>query len=207
VHYAPHVLPDVATLECDLLACSTYKFYGPHGGVLWGKRALLDAIDAPRLEPAPQQAPERLETGTQNHEGIVGGAAAVDWLASLAGSQGSLRSRLEASYRDLHQRAGILFARLWQGLQRLDTVTLHGPPPDSPRTATVAFTVAGVAADRVAARLARRGCFVSHGDFYAATVIDRLGLGGDGLVRAGLAAYASAEEVDRLLEGVGSLTR
>ncbi len=207
VHFAPHVLPDVAALGCDLLACSTYKFYGPHGGILWGKRALLDAVDVPRLAPAPQEAPERLETGTQNHEGIIGGAAAVQWLASLAGASGPLRARLESSYRELHRRAGALFARLWDGLRAIDGVTVYGPAADTPRTATAAFTVAGVPAATVAARLARRGCFVSHGDFYAATVIDRLRLGGDGLVRAGLAAYATADEVDRLLEGVGSLRR
>ena len=72
VHYAPHVLPDVRALECDLLACSAYKFYGPHVGVLWGRRELLDRLDVPRSAPAPDTAPEKFETGTQNHEGIVG---------------------------------------------------------------------------------------------------------------------------------------
>ena len=84
VHYAPHALVDVAALGSDFLACSAYKFYGPHVGVLWGRQSLLDELDLPRLEPAPASAPENLETGTQNHEGIVGAAAAVEFLASLA---------------------------------------------------------------------------------------------------------------------------
>src|SRR5262249_44651745 len=81
VHYAPHRLVDVHVMDCDFLACSAYKFYGPHVGVLYGKRDLLQSLDVPKLRPAPDTAPERLETGTQNHEGIVGAAAAVDFLA------------------------------------------------------------------------------------------------------------------------------
>ncbi|MGH7680169.1 MAG: aminotransferase class V-fold PLP-dependent enzyme, partial [Gemmatimonadaceae bacterium] len=84
VHYAPHMLVDVARLDCDFLALSAYKFYGPHIGVLWGKQALIERLDLPKLDPAPDEAPERLETGTQNHEGIVGAGAAVAFLASLA---------------------------------------------------------------------------------------------------------------------------
>src|SRR5262249_58661281 len=84
VHYAPHQLVDVRAIDCDCLACSAYKFYGPHVGVLYGKRDLLQSLDVPKLRPAPDTAPERLETGTQNHEGIVGAAAAVDFLAMLA---------------------------------------------------------------------------------------------------------------------------
>src|SRR5258705_4664051 len=83
VHYAAHALPDVVAFDCDFLACSAYKFYGPHIGVLWGKRALIEQLDVPKLEPAPEESPERLETGTQNHEGIIGAGAAVDYLASL----------------------------------------------------------------------------------------------------------------------------
>ena len=83
LHYAPHVLVDVQALGCDLLACSAYKFYGPHEGFVWGRESLLASLDVPRLDPAPQEAPERLETGTQGHEGMIGSAAAVDFLASI----------------------------------------------------------------------------------------------------------------------------
>jgi cysteine desulfurase family protein (TIGR01976 family) len=205
VHLAPHHLPDVAALGADLLACSTYKFYGPHGGVLWGRRELLDRVDVPRLAPAPAEAPERLETGTQNHEAIVGGAAAVRWLAGLAGTTGALRTRLAEAYAGLESRAARLFRDLWEGIGALPGVTCWGPPPGTPRTATLAFTVKRVPSRRVAEMLAERGCFVSHGDFYAATVVERLGVAPDGLVRAGLAAYATAGEVDRLIDGVAAL--
>jgi cysteine desulfurase family protein (TIGR01976 family) len=208
VHSAPHVLPDVGAIGCDLLVCSAYKFYGPHIGVLWGRRALLDSLDAPRLEPAPDRAPERLETGTQNHEGIVGAGAAVDFLASLAGeTRGgqSRRSRLTRAYSTLFARGEALLERMWRGLDAIPGVTLFGPPPGQPRTPTVAFAVAGRASEDVARRLARRGVFVSHGDFYAATAIRRIGREADGVVRAGCACYTTAEEVDRLLEAVALL--
>ena len=97
VHFAPHQLVDVQDWGCDFLACSAYKFYGPHVGVLYGKRERLEALEVPKLAPAPDHVPDRLETGTQNHEGIVGAAAAVDYLASLAGEPagGDPRSRRE----------------------------------------------------------------------------------------------------------------
>ena len=206
VHYAPHALVDVAALGADFLACSAYKFYGPHLGVLWGRRSLIDELDLPRLAPAPQQSPERQETGTQNHEGMVGAAAAVDFLASLAGGP-TRRARLEATVAALHARGQALVERLWSGLRALPGVTVYGPPPGQPRTPTVAFTVRGTAPEAVARALAERAVFVSHGDFYALTVVARLGHADDGVVRAGCACYTTADEVDRLLDGVAALAR
>jgi len=104
VHYAPHALVDVKALGADLLACSSYKFYGPHAGVLWGRRELIEGLDVPKLRPAPEEPPFRLETGTQNHEGIVGTGAAVDFLASLAGG-GERRAALARTFDTLHARA------------------------------------------------------------------------------------------------------
>jgi cysteine desulfurase family protein (TIGR01976 family) len=206
VHHAPHALVDVAALGCDFLACSAYKFYGPHVGVLWGRADRVAALDVPKLDPAPDVGAERLETGTQNHEGIVGAAAAVDFLASVgAAAEGaSRRDRLRAAFASLHAAARPLVTRLWEGLSATDGVTVYGPPPDVPRTPTVSFTVHGVPSEAVATRLAERGVFVSHGDFYAATVAERLGAT-DGLVRAGCACYTTAEEVERLVEGVRAL--
>jgi cysteine desulfurase family protein (TIGR01976 family) len=206
VHYAPHELVDVAALGADFLACSAYKFYGPHVGVLWGRKALIEELDAPRLEPAPGYSPERLETGTQNHEGMVGAAAAVDFLASLAEGE-TRRQRLEAGFGMLHARGRELVERMWSGLRELPGVTLYGPRPGEPRTPTVAFTVRGMASEDVARALAERAVFVSHGDFYAATVVARLGHAVDGVVRAGCACYTTADEVDRLLDGVRRLAR
>jgi cysteine desulfurase family protein (TIGR01976 family) len=208
VHYAPHHLVDVNAIGCDFLACSAYKFYGPHIGVLWGKRQIIEALDAPRLDPAPQDSPERLETGTQNHEGIVGAAAAVDFLASLAAgvSGGSpRRDALRETFAALHSRGSELAFRLWDGLRSIDGVRVYGPSPSTPRTPTVSFTLAGATTDDVAVALANRGVFVSNGDFYAATVIERFGLVPGGLVRVGCSCYTTDDEVDRLLDGVRAL--
>jgi len=206
VHYAPHRLPDVGALGADFFVCSAYKFHGPHIGVLWGRRELLDRLDAPRLQPAGQRAPERFETGTLNHEGIVGAAAAVEWLAALTGGDGPPRERLVSAFTELELREDALARRLWQGLAAVEGVTLYGPPPGTPRTATVAFTLAGHSAEGVARALADEAVFTSHGDFYAQTAIRRLGLGSDGLVRAGCACYTTEDEVDRLIAGVRTLS-
>jgi cysteine desulfurase family protein (TIGR01976 family) len=205
VHYAPHALVDVNALGCDLLACSAYKFYGPHVGVLYGRADLLEALDVPKLEPAPDTAPERLETGTQNHEGIVGAAAAVNFLADLAGTAGSRRHRLERSFAALHARGHALVTRLYEGLEAIGGVTVYGPPPDSPRTPTVAFVVRDRPSDEVARELVSRGVFVSNGDFYASTIVKRLGHADHGIVRAGCACYTSEAEVERLIAGVGEI--
>jgi cysteine desulfurase family protein (TIGR01976 family) len=208
VHYAPHFFVDVQAIGCDFLGCSAYKFYGPHIGVLWGKRDIIESVDAPRLEPAPQESPERLETGTQNHEGIVGAAAAVDFLASLASGprDRTRRDGLRATFNSLHARGEVLLAKLWNSLAEVDGLTLYGPKPGTPRTPTLSFTLRGYSTDDVAIALAKRGVYVSNGDFYAATVVERLGLAPQGLVRVGCSCYTSEDEVDRLIEGVRSLT-
>ncbi len=201
VHFAAHGRIDVRAIGCDFLACSSYKFYGPHVGILYGKRDLVASLDVPRLEPAPNTPPERLETGTLNHEGIAGLHAAIEFLASL-GKGETRRQRLDAASRRLHQHGQALVEQLWSGLEQIRGVTLYGPPPSQPRTPTVGFTVAGVGSDTVAAQLADDAVFVSNGDFYAATVIRRLGLSDTGLVRAGCACYTTEEEVARLIAAV-----
>jgi cysteine desulfurase family protein (TIGR01976 family) len=237
VHYAPHALIDVRDLDCDFLACSVYKFYGPHIGVLYGKRALIEGLDVPKLRPAPDEAPERLETGTQSHEAMVGARAAVDFLASI-GSLVATRRRepwerssddfkddamgvetatsitagvdrraaLARSFAALHTQGEQLFTRLWGGLQQIPGVKLYGPEPGKPRTPTVGFTVAGHTSDQVAEALAEQAVFVSNGNFYAMTLVERLGVT-DGLVRAGCACYTTVEEVERLVTAVRQLVR
>jgi cysteine desulfurase family protein (TIGR01976 family) len=205
VHYAPHNLPDASTLECDFLACSAYKFCGPHVGILYGRHDLLESLDFPRLRPAHHDAPERAETGTLNHEGIVGAGAAIDFFASLADTGASRRERLADSFATLHQNGTELLRALWNGLGDIEGVRMFGPEPELPRTPTVGFTVNGHHSRDVASALATRGVFVSHGDFYALTVIERLGLADEGLVRAGCGVYTTMEEVERLVDGVRSL--
>lgn len=209
VHYAPHRLADVRALRCDFLVCSAYKFYGPHAGAMFCRRELLESLPFPKLQPAPDYAPEVAETGTQNHEGIVGSAAAVNFLASLTRGTptaplevSARRERLRRAFDALHARGVALTKLMWEGLSGVEGVNLYGPGPGEPRTPTVAFTVEGVTSTEVARRLASRGVFVSHGDFYAATVVERLGLRPEGLVRAGCACYTTREEVERLVAGV-----
>lgn len=202
VHSAPHLPTDVSALGCDFLVCSAYKFYGPHIGALYGRRELIERLSVPRVAPAADGSPERLETGTLNHEGVAGAMEAIDFLASLAPGE-SRRKSLTAAFTGLHQRGEFLVRRLWDGLAAIDGVRLYGPPPGDPRTATVAFTLSDLPSSQVAASLARHhSVFVSHGDFYAATVVDRLGVAGQGLVRAGCACYTTESEVDRLASGV-----
>ena len=189
-------------LGCDFLACSAYKFYGPHVGILYGRHDNLAGVDFHRLLPAPQEAPEHAETGTQNHEGIVGAAAAIDFMAGLAGEKGGRRERLEAVFAELHHRSMKQLRNLWEGLEAIPEVTLYGPGPGAARTSTLSFTVAGTDAEEITRSLAEVGVFTSHGDFYATTVVERLGLGSDGLVRAGCACYTTDDEVQRLIDGV-----
>ena len=223
VHYAPYFLCDVKETNCDFLTCSAYKFYGPHMSVFYGKQDLLESVDFPKLQPAPDTAPERAEMGTQNHEGIAGAAAAVDFYASLAGqetarvsqrvrtgsgsdrikdSTSSRRANLQSAFTGLRAHSTPQVKRLWESLSAINGVRLYGPPPDVERTPTVSFVVKNIASTEVARRLADRGLFASHGDFYAATVIERLGLAPEGLVRVGCACYTSDDEIERLIEAV-----
>lgn len=215
VHWAPHHVIDVARLAragVDFLACSPYKFYGPHAGILWGRADLLAALDVPRVAPAPDTVPERMETGTRNHEALAGVTAAIDFLASLGDAVGSLvpnvgaitrRTRLARAYARIGTAEQALVERMWDGLASVDGVTLYGPPPDVPRTPTISFTVAGQHPRDVTAAAADEGVFLSHGDFYAATVAERYGVRGwGGFVRAGAACYTSTDDVDRLVAAV-----
>jgi len=220
VHYAPYFLCDVKEIGCDFLTCSAYKFYGPHVSVFYGKQNLLESIDFTKLQPAPNTAPERVEMGTLNHEGIAGAAAAVDFYASLSSSTGvppvndlaqdaraTRRDLLQSAFTGLRAHSSPQVKQLWDSLSRINGVRLYGPSPDVERTPTVSFVVKKVASTEVARRLAERGLFVSHGDFYAQTVVDRLNLQPEGLVRVGCACYTSNEEVERLIDSIEEIAR
>jgi len=208
VHFAAHRRIRVHDFECDFLACSPYKFYGPHQGVLWMRGDLLEGMDVPKLAPAPDVGPERFEWGTLNTEGMAGTTAAVDFLASLAGEGLPSRARqLDALFSELPAQEGALLDRLWEGLQANPKVQLYGPPPGPDRAPTLSFTVSGFSAREVSSRLADWvGAFLSHGDFYAKTVVDRLGLRPHGVTRAGISIYTTEEEVDRVVEGVARIS-
>ena len=172
VHMAPHRRIQVQEMGCDFLACSPYKFYGPHLGVLWIKAELLAELDIPKLVPAPEVGPERFESGTINSEAMAGAGAAVNFLAGLAGPGYSSRAeKLDALFSELQTREGALLTRLWEGLLPIPGIVLYGPPPSENRAPTLSFTVDGWVSRDVSSRLANEyGAFLSHGHFYALTV-------------------------------------
>ncbi len=204
VHSAPHELVDVQAIDCDFLACSAYKFYGPHLGILWGRRELIELLDPPQLSTASRISPERMQTGVQSHESIMGAAAAVKFLASLGRGGDTRRQALKSAYGVLKARSEALFAELWSGLSSIDGVTVYGPPPGAPRTPTVSFTMAGRRTVAVSAALAERGLFLSHGNFHGPAIARRL-KAYDGFVRAGCSCYTTPGEIDRLVDGVRSV--
>lgn len=201
VHYAAHNLVDVQDFGCDFLACSAYKFYGPHIGILFGRKELLEKTDFPKLQPAPNNSPDRTETGTQSHESIAGAGAAVNFLANLSEGN-SRREKLQNSFREIHSRKMDLFKMMWNGLNAIDGVRLYGQPPDGKRTPTLGFTLKNIDSEEISKKLVERGIFTSNGDFYASTVVEKLGLTEQGLVRIGCACYTTEEEIERLVESV-----
>jgi cysteine desulfurase family protein (TIGR01976 family) len=204
VHLTPHELVDVKAIGCDFLACSAYKFYGPHAGILYGRHELLDTLPFPKLAPAPDRAPERVETGTQNHEGIAGIAATIEFLASIgrgaAPAGSSRRAALAAFYASVHEQGLQLTRLLWDALADMPRVRVYGPPPAQPRTPTISFRVEGLHCDDLARKLAEKAIFASSGDFYASTVCERFGI--DSLLRVGCACYTTEDEVRRLIAAV-----
>ncbi len=207
VHYAPHRLVDVRALGCDFLACSAYKFFGPHVGLLWGKPEHMEALVPYKVPPCADTLPDRWETGTMNHEGMAGVAAAIDWIASLApGPAASRREALRAAMERIEEHETRIFGLLLDGLEAIPGVRVFGPPRGAPRTPTAGFTVRGVHADEVARRLGGEGVCAWSGNFYATGVTEGLGIvQGGGLVRAGVAPYCTEDDVRRLLEGVSRI--
>lgn len=205
VQYAPHGPIDVQAIDCDFLACSAYKFFGPHVGVLYGRRDLLDRLEAYKVRPALNLPPDKFETGTLNHEGIAGTLAAVEYLASLAdGLPGASRRQcIQAAMTEINAAERALCVRLIEGLKRIPGLTIHGiadPCRAAERVPTVSFTSDRLQPREIAERLGQRGIFVWDGNFYALALTERLGLEpSGGLLRVGLAHYNTADEVDRLL--------
>jgi cysteine desulfurase family protein (TIGR01976 family) len=207
VHYAPHGAIDVQALDCDFLACSPYKFFGPHMGTLYGKREHLMRFAPYKVRPAPDALPDRWETGTQVQELIAGIAAAVEYLATLGRRHNPAaqdrRSALLAAYRVTHEHEMALLAKLMQGLQRIDGLRIFGitdPAKFDQRCSTVSFRLEGHTPTEVATFLGEHGIFTWDGNFYALNLTERLGVQcSGGLLRVGLVHYNTAEEVERLL--------
>jgi cysteine desulfurase family protein (TIGR01976 family) len=204
VHYAPHGLIDVQALGCDMLACSPYKFFGPHQGALWARRSLLERMEPYKVRPAPPAPPDRFELGTQSHEGLAGVTAAVDYLATLGADAGAARrTRLEAAMGAVRAYEVGLTEHLVDGLARLPGLRIHGIADRERferRVPTVSFTLAGRSPEQLARALGERGVFTWHGHSYALEPIRALGLlESGGVLRVGLVHYNTHEEIERFL--------
>ena len=205
VHAAPHVPIDRDAIGADVLTCSAYKFFGPHVGVTAIKRDLFETLGVDRLDPAPAHIPDKIETGTQNHEGIAGVKGALDFISSL-GEGATPREKLLDAMRTVEKHEERLADRFRTALRGISGVKLYAAPDNVPKTPTVAFRLKGHEPREVCEHALAHGFFVAAGDFYASTLAERLGIRDrGGFVRAGLAPYSTAEEVDGFVRAVREL--
>jgi cysteine desulfurase family protein (TIGR01976 family) len=208
VHFAPHGRIDVQALGCDFLVCSAYKFFGPHIGVLWGKYQWLDALEAYKVRPSSACPPDKWETGTQNFEGIAGAAGALDYLKE-AGYKANGSCGIDGAMEAIREYESHLSQRFLRNLHELKRATLFGlsdPDQTKLRTPTFAIRLEGIHPDEAAEKLAERGIFDWSGNFYAADLIDRLGLtASGGVLRLGFTHYHTIDEVDRTLNALATL--
>jgi cysteine desulfurase family protein (TIGR01976 family) len=205
VHASPHIPVDRDELGADVITCSAYKFFGPHVGVTAVRRELFERLGVYRLDPAPEHIPDKLETGTQNHEGIAGVKGALDFIASL-GEGASQRERLTSAMTKIEEYEADLASRFRLGIRDLPGVKLYTAPDGVRKTPTIAFRVEGRSTDEVCARMLEHGFFVAAGDFYASTLAEKLSVGDSGgFVRAGLAPYNTEGEVEGFVEAVRNL--
>ncbi len=209
VQLAPHDFIDVQALGCDFLACSSYKFFGPHLGIVYGREGLLDELIAYKVRPATDELPWRYETGTPQIELQAALGATVEylaWLGTLCGATGSERERICAAFSAASVYERQLVARLIAGLQQIPEVTIYGITDQSrygSRVPTVSFTHATRTTDEIARDLAGRNIFVWSGNNYALEIVRALGLEESaGVVRIGLAHYNTGSEVDVVLEAL-----
>jgi cysteine desulfurase family protein (TIGR01976 family) len=213
VHFAPHHRIDVVALGCDFLACSVYKFFGPHIGALFARREHLERLRPYKVRPAADHGPERWETGTQNHEGLAGTVAAVEYLAGLgarlAPAAVGRRARLDAAFAGIAAHELGLAARFLDGVRALPGVRLYGiadPARLGERTATFAVRLATCAPGAASARLGAAGVFTWAGNYYALGLTERLGVeAAGGMLRIGFVHYNTVDEVDRVVEALSRL--
>jgi selenocysteine lyase/cysteine desulfurase len=211
VHYAPHGLIDVKDLDCDFLVCSPYKFYGPHMGVLYGRREHLERFQPYKVRPAHDETPDRWETGTLAHELIAGTGAAIEYIAGVGRhSDPAAKARREALASAYHTTVAYerrLIARLIKGLQTIPSVRIYGitdPGRFGERCSTLSLRISNHPPKAIAEFLSRRGIFTWDGNYYALNLTERLQLEPKGgMLRIGLVHYNTLEEVDRLLGALG----
>ncbi|UUO07492.1 cysteine desulfurase-like protein [Blastopirellula sp. J2-11] len=202
VHYSPHALIDVTDWGCDFLACSAYKFFGPHVGILYGQRMRMETLRPYKLRPAPESLPGRWMTGTQNFEGIAGVVAAIEYLSQVAGVGGSRRDQLKGTYAKIVAYEQTLSAKLLAGLETIDAVTVYGitdPQRLEERLPTFSIRHQALPPKQLAKYLSDRGVFAWHGNYYALPLTEALGLEPEGAVRLGMVHYNTPDEIDRVL--------
>lgn len=211
VHHAPHLLMDVTAWHCDFLCCSAYKFFGPHVGILYGKRHLLEELPAYKVRPCPETLPDRWMTGTQNFAAIAGTGAAVDYLAGIGrslGETGDRRAGLVRAFAAIERYEREAGTRLLDGLASVKGVRVYGiadPKRLGERVPTVSFTLADRTPGQVARHLAQRSVFAWHGNYYALPLTEALGVEPDGMVRVGLLHYNSTADIERLVSALQEL--
>ncbi|MDQ6767783.1 MAG: cysteine desulfurase-like protein [Candidatus Eremiobacteraeota bacterium] len=206
VQYSPHELTDVAALGCDFLTCSSYKFFGPHLGIAWGRKDLLQTLVPYKVRPMGDELPDRWETGTPQIELQAGLRAAIDyleWLGSLVGKNGDRRARIRGAFAAIKGWEQMLVGQLIAGLSEIRGLTIRGisdPARLSSRVPTVSFTHAAHKPQDVAKKLAARNIFVWSGHNYALEIVRQLGIPeSEGVLRIGLAHYNTPQEVDATL--------
>ena len=207
VQFAPHSPVDVQALGCDFLACSAYKFFGPHMGVLYGRAEHLTSLTPHKVRPSKDAIPYRWESGTLNHEGLAGVTAAIDYLADIGEKRGQSaldrRQRLKTAMRAIRGYEQTLSRHLLEGLAGISDITVYGLTDTSrldERLPTVAFTWPRLSPRATAEYLAARGFCVWSGNYYALGLMERLGLEErGGAVRVGLAHYNTTDEIDRMV--------
>jgi cysteine desulfurase family protein (TIGR01976 family) len=207
VHYAPHHLIDVQALGCDFLACSAYKFFGPHLGLVYVADQWLHSLSPYKVEPATNIGPGRFETGTQSFEALAGFIATVDYLAQWSDPTKPLRQRLENSFKQISAHEQSLSARFLERIKQSAHITLHGQAQSSSqlRTPTFALTFDGVTPEQMAMQLGKHNICVWNGHFYALGLVKQLGLEDHGVLRVGFMHYNTLQEVDALCDSIMSL--
>ncbi len=214
VQMVPHHLPDVTQLNCDFLVCSSYKFFGPHLGVLWGRESVLDRLEAYRCRCVSNDLPEKFEHGTSQTELLAGLAATADYLASLgdeAGYSGTRRERMLGGYRAFEPHETALTLRLIDGILAIPGMTIHGitnPNRIAERVPTVSFTHDRISTHAFAQALADQEIFVWSGHNYAIEPVRHLGLDEDtGVVRLAIAHYNTVAEIDQVLAALSDIAK
>jgi cysteine desulfurase family protein (TIGR01976 family) len=208
VHSVPHIPVNRDQLKADILLCSAYKFFGPHVGIAVIRSDLFESLTIYKLEPAPTYIPDKLETGTQNHEGIAGVTAAIDFIASLG--EGDTRGeKIVSSYHRVEAYENSLTEKIRAKLREMPKVRVYQASPDVSKTPTIAFQIEGSDPQQVCKWMAEEhSIFVASGHFYASTLADVLDVNeSGGWIRAGLAPYNTEEEVDRFIEAVQQATK